>query len=448
MDLFDAGFSAVPYLSETASKFQQPLLTVFFILWVVSLYVKFRQNSLLHSSLAQGKVVVVDGVGSLLQAVRHVRYSHLSVIFRQRRQNPATVTTAVHKSGALPSVSCPPGNASGVADEAKLTAKLVFPAHAAGTCFVVHGIPSHLVDDLLLGGASNAALPVAAAGEAASATLQPPAQQQHSTEEGAAAHPEAIWDSDHWPPSVGACLRAAHSVRRLPLPPVSPCDATSAGSTGHTLAVDTTLAQLARQMGVVEPAHSCQDALQQIIEAAPCTPALVLYAPAADSPGGPPPPVQVVVLGVQGGCPSLLEGEAGAEWTMRFTQKAYLLLPGGAVHLDVVFGLEEGEENTCCVCLTEPKEVLLLPCRHLCVCTTCFEQLTRCPVCRASFESSLVVTGVATASGREEAEEEHVGGDASDGITTEEAADVEAVAAAMGGEAAVPTDQHRKAQTQ
>lgn len=44
-------------------------------------------------------------------------------------------------------------------------------------------------------------------------------------------------------------------------------------------------------------------------------------------------------------------------------------------------GTFSGEE--CVVCLTDPKEILLLPCRHLCVCASCFVFVDKCPVCRA-----------------------------------------------------------------
>ena len=47
--------------------------------------------------------------------------------------------------------------------------------------------------------------------------------------------------------------------------------------------------------------------------------------------------------------------------------------------------------------MSEPKDTILLPCRHLCVCHSCFDQLTarapgehdKCPVCRARFTSYL-----------------------------------------------------------
>ena len=33
--------------------------------------------------------------------------------------------------------------------------------------------------------------------------------------------------------------------------------------------------------------------------------------------------------------------------------------------------------------MSEPKSVILLPCRHVCVCHECVQLLDKCPVCRA-----------------------------------------------------------------
>jgi hypothetical protein len=49
---------------------------------------------------------------------------------------------------------------------------------------------------------------------------------------------------------------------------------------------------------------------------------------------------------------------------------------------------KEGED--CVICLSEAPTVILLPCRHLCVCSGCFERINLCPVCRAPFEAYLV----------------------------------------------------------
>ena len=49
---------------------------------------------------------------------------------------------------------------------------------------------------------------------------------------------------------------------------------------------------------------------------------------------------------------------------------------------------------SCIVCLDEPKQVLLLPCKHLCVCNSCAVILQQqppflCPICRASVEDTM-----------------------------------------------------------
>ena len=44
-----------------------------------------------------------------------------------------------------------------------------------------------------------------------------------------------------------------------------------------------------------------------------------------------------------------------------------------------IYGLDEEEEPECSVCLTENKEILILPCRHVCLCRTCHLRCDKCP---------------------------------------------------------------------
>ncbi len=62
---------------------------------------------------------------------------------------------------------------------------------------------------------------------------------------------------------------------------------------------------------------------------------------------------------------------------------------GGSDATGVDGGTGGGTEAECVVCLTERKTIVLLPCRHLCVCGACFTQLDKCPVCRSPFHSHL-----------------------------------------------------------
>jgi len=51
------------------------------------------------------------------------------------------------------------------------------------------------------------------------------------------------------------------------------------------------------------------------------------------------------------------------------------------------------EENLCVICDDAKKRVLLLPCRHLCLCSACskLEKLTDCPMCRAKISDKMEV---------------------------------------------------------
>ena len=47
---------------------------------------------------------------------------------------------------------------------------------------------------------------------------------------------------------------------------------------------------------------------------------------------------------------------------------------------------KEDDSNECVICLTDPREVAVYPCRHVCLCPTCSEALpsqgNKCPICR------------------------------------------------------------------
>eukprot|EP01034_Spumella_vulgaris_P022330 gene22330-28450_t len=72
---------------------------------------------------------------------------------------------------------------------------------------------------------------------------------------------------------------------------------------------------------------------------------------------------------------------------------------GGALSATSVFSTGgRYVEEDCVVCLTDPKEISLLPCRHLCVCTSCLIYIDKCPVCRAAFEEYVVIKSKAPVS--------------------------------------------------
>lgn len=47
--------------------------------------------------------------------------------------------------------------------------------------------------------------------------------------------------------------------------------------------------------------------------------------------------------------------------------------------------------SMCVVCMDAPLEMVLIPCRHMCVCEDCSKQLISCPMCRQTVEDALKV---------------------------------------------------------
>jgi len=69
----------------------------------------------------------------------------------------------------------------------------------------------------------------------------------------------------------------------------------------------------------------------------------------------------------------------------------------GPLHHDTTeLGSPEEDERLCIVCEDEKKEVILLPCKHMCLCKKCastclFKTLHECPMCRAMIGDSMEV---------------------------------------------------------
>ncbi|KRT83469.1 hypothetical protein AMK59_4618 [Oryctes borbonicus] len=50
-------------------------------------------------------------------------------------------------------------------------------------------------------------------------------------------------------------------------------------------------------------------------------------------------------------------------------------------------------EQLCVVCQYFPLSRALLPCRHTCICASCFDKLDRCPMCRGPIKSYFCIRG-------------------------------------------------------
>jgi len=64
-------------------------------------------------------------------------------------------------------------------------------------------------------------------------------------------------------------------------------------------------------------------------------------------------------------------------------KKKSLVVAGGKDEIE-----EDDDSNRCVICMDEPSNVLILPCRHLCLCEDCSRSLisnqNKCPICRES----------------------------------------------------------------
>lgn len=57
--------------------------------------------------------------------------------------------------------------------------------------------------------------------------------------------------------------------------------------------------------------------------------------------------------------------------------------------------LLDDNSSDCAICLSDPRDTLILPCRHLCLCNSCADNLryqaSSCPICRAPFRALLQI---------------------------------------------------------
>ena len=80
-------------------------------------------------------------------------------------------------------------------------------------------------------------------------------------------------------------------------------------------------------------------------------------------------------------------------------QEIYGIDGSGGGAADDEGGADGGEssENTreCVICMSEPRDTTVLPCRHMCMCSECAKvlrlQSNKCPICRTSIESLLQI---------------------------------------------------------
>lgn len=74
--------------------------------------------------------------------------------------------------------------------------------------------------------------------------------------------------------------------------------------------------------------------------------------------------------------------------------KQLIFVDGIQFILQDIYGAENNE-LLCVICMSDNRDTMLLPCRHLCLCSPCAQSLTHqansCPICRRSFKAALNV---------------------------------------------------------
>jgi len=87
--------------------------------------------------------------------------------------------------------------------------------------------------------------------------------------------------------------------------------------------------------------------------------------------------------------------------------KQKIWVQGTAYELQEIYGLENANNHgrpadsddigtECVICMSEPRDTTLLPCRHMCLCHECAQMLrtqtNKCPICRTQVKSLLEIT--------------------------------------------------------
>lgn len=102
-----------------------------------------------------------------------------------------------------------------------------------------------------------------------------------------------------------------------------------------------------------------------------------------------------------------LHKEEDGSWGVRAI-KQKIWVDGQSYELQEIYGLEhadggaqeagegsaaDSEERLCVICLVAPRDTTVLPCRHMCMCHECAQELrkqsSKCPICRNHVESLL-----------------------------------------------------------
>ncbi|KAI3790704.1 hypothetical protein L2E82_03947 [Cichorium intybus] len=99
---------------------------------------------------------------------------------------------------------------------------------------------------------------------------------------------------------------------------------------------------------------------------------------------------------------AVLEKNNGDHFKVKVIRQI-LWIDGIRYELREIYGIGNSEESfddtgsgeECVICMTEPKDTAVLPCRHMCLCSECAKALrlqsNKCPICRQPIEELMEI---------------------------------------------------------
>lgn len=384
-------------------------------LWTVSVAQRINAVRHLWLALCTDKLAMVQGVGGLLNVARHLRRVHLNQMLQSQSRTSPTLVASVLLRGAVGEVTQPTlvlgaEQATAAADGAAQPAPAALTLRSSLDCeeppvqLVLYGLHHDFLDALLHGGLAAATqLALTPRGEAE--------RQGSATSKASTSSQQRLTLPPPTPPTDASFVRlqATADVQPAAEEPLQQLPPGLASALRRAcLAIDSAGPVQCAEEGGCYP-------LQLSVE-----PKVLLdmnkWEPSAASPGsdaeglkgvcaersGRVPVVLLLMVGTEEGHWILADvdvDDSPAQPTAKLHSTVLSSTDTACFELQSVYGHGDGEDE-CVVCLTERKDIVLLPCRHMAVCHVCFPNLSQCPMCRTSVDSYLQLQF-------EEAAEEH-----------------------------------------
>ena len=78
-----------------------------------------------------------------------------------------------------------------------------------------------------------------------------------------------------------------------------------------------------------------------------------------------------------------------SKWYYSIKKNIKILDSIGSLNLEDIKIFEDETSSECCICLSEEKEIVFVPCGHYYCCNTCSKKVNKCPICRANVDQQI-----------------------------------------------------------